>query len=302
MSIDYRSLAKSLIQELTGDRNVISIPRKFIDLTGDLNSAAILNQILYWSSRTKDPDGWFYKTYSEWQEEIGLTQYQVKRAITGDKRTKKDNLVLSDLGVQTIRKKRGNAVKLHYRIDMEVFFIQFDNFLNMNNVDNQNMNNVDNPYTETTTETTEKTLASPDGNAQTVLQTDAALYGESVIEADDLIPVAAAQHEGKPENGKDVNKGICELIDVWLTEQSIIDSGAYRKTGYRSTCKDLYLQGITPDDLRGFIQARKKEPFWQDIAISWNHIRQNIANWKAKSTTTKSKPAHDDVLPPYVPE
>jgi hypothetical protein len=169
----------------------------------------------------------------------------------------------------------------------------------------------------------------------TMADIDAALYGESVIEEQDLIPADAGQHDStpfpasilvapedtpplpdavrekfeaiaaeheKPKSDKDVNKGVNELIDVWLTEQSIIDSGAYRKTGYRSTCKDLYLQGITPDDLRGFIQARKKEPFWQDIAISWNHIRQNIATWKAKSTTTPAKSTHDDGLPPYVPD
>jgi hypothetical protein len=30
----------------------------------------LTNQILYWTDRTSDPDGWFYKTYDDWDQEI----------------------------------------------------------------------------------------------------------------------------------------------------------------------------------------------------------------------------------------
>jgi len=53
--------------------------------------------------------------------------------------------------------------------------------------------------TETTeNRVTEKTLASPDGNAQSVLETDAALYGETVIEAEALMPVEKPKKERPP--------------------------------------------------------------------------------------------------------
>lgn len=54
----------------------IAFHRVFVDLTGEVNSALMLSQAYYWSTRTKDSEGWFYKSSAEWTEETGLTRHQ----------------------------------------------------------------------------------------------------------------------------------------------------------------------------------------------------------------------------------
>lgn len=102
---------KAMIKQFTGQANTLVIPRVFIDLTGDHLAALLLSQILYWSDKTADPDGWFYKTADEWQAEIGMSGYQVKRAAT----------ILAKFGVVTAVHKVVKTPKMHYRIDMQIF-------------------------------------------------------------------------------------------------------------------------------------------------------------------------------------
>lgn len=49
-------------------------------LTKDLAAALFLSQLDYWRRRTKDPNGWIYKTQKELEKEIFLTPYQQRRA------------------------------------------------------------------------------------------------------------------------------------------------------------------------------------------------------------------------------
>jgi hypothetical protein len=42
-------------------------------ITGSINATLILCQALYWTPRTNNPDGWFYKTAEEWEKETALT-------------------------------------------------------------------------------------------------------------------------------------------------------------------------------------------------------------------------------------
>lgn len=110
---------KAMIKQFTGQANTLVIPRVFIDFTKDHLAAMLLSQILYWSDRTSDPDGWFYKTADEWNEEIGLSNFQVKRATA----------LLKDLGVETRLKRVDGAPRTHYRVDMDTFVNLFLKFL-----------------------------------------------------------------------------------------------------------------------------------------------------------------------------
>ena len=69
----------ALIAQFSGQANILTIPRLFIDWTGDHLTALLLSQIIYWSSRTNDPDGWFYKSAKEWEEELTGMQKWLKR-------------------------------------------------------------------------------------------------------------------------------------------------------------------------------------------------------------------------------
>jgi hypothetical protein len=110
---------KAMIKQFTGQANTLVIPRVFIDFTGDHLAAMLLSQILYWSDRTSDPDGWFYKTADEWDEEIGLSNFQIKRATA----------ILKAMGVETRLKRVDGAPRTHYRVDMDAFIDLFFKFL-----------------------------------------------------------------------------------------------------------------------------------------------------------------------------
>lgn len=110
---------RALLRQFTGQENTLVVPRAFIKLTGDHVAALILNQVLYWSDRTTDPDGWFYKTAEEWEEELCISRFQLDRS----------RKVLTPLGLRTELRKVGGAPKVHYRLDFECFVERLQAFL-----------------------------------------------------------------------------------------------------------------------------------------------------------------------------
>ena len=104
-------LVKSIISGFSGRQNIISFPALYVEIVKDLNTALILNQVVFWSDRTKRKDGFFYKSYKEWGEETFLSQYQVKRSIK-----KLEELSL----VETKLKKANGAPTVHYKANIDV--------------------------------------------------------------------------------------------------------------------------------------------------------------------------------------
>lgn len=49
-------------------------------LVGGVNAGLLLGQAIYWSRRTRDPGGWFYKTQGEWEEETALGRFEQEAA------------------------------------------------------------------------------------------------------------------------------------------------------------------------------------------------------------------------------
>lgn len=87
----------------------IAFQRHFVTLTGSVNAALMLSQAVYWSQRTTLPDGWFYKTQPEWEEETGLTRYEQEGA----------RKILKGTGLLTERLS-GVPATVHYRVDAEL--------------------------------------------------------------------------------------------------------------------------------------------------------------------------------------
>lgn len=73
-----------------------------------VNPALMLSQAIYWTERTSDPAGWFYKTIAEWEEELTLTRDQQEGA----------RARLRALGFMA-EEKRGMPAKLYFRVDLE---------------------------------------------------------------------------------------------------------------------------------------------------------------------------------------
>lgn len=106
-----------------GQSNAVLLPRELVRFLGDYEAAAMLAQIFYWTERTTDPDGWFYKTAEEWESEICLTAAQVRRV----------SQVLARHGLVEIAFKKnprhGNAPVYHYRLSWPAFVAAFSAFL-----------------------------------------------------------------------------------------------------------------------------------------------------------------------------
>lgn len=77
--------AAELHRTLVGERNNIIIPRVYLQMTGGEYPAAILlAEVVYWSADwadTAEQDGWFWRTYDEWEARYFLSRKQISRAL-----------------------------------------------------------------------------------------------------------------------------------------------------------------------------------------------------------------------------
>lgn len=66
-------------------RHPIAFYPRLIQLTGSVSAALFLSQCLYWTDRTSDKAGWFWKRRDEWQTELNLkfdAQLRVRTVLT----------------------------------------------------------------------------------------------------------------------------------------------------------------------------------------------------------------------------
>lgn len=86
----------------------IAFNRAFVDLGLGMCGAMMLSQALYWRTRTKAEDGWFYKSQKEWQAETGMTRREQETA----------RRRLTEAGILQ-EKRKGVPARLHFRVDIE---------------------------------------------------------------------------------------------------------------------------------------------------------------------------------------
>jgi hypothetical protein len=84
----------------------IAYHRCFVTLTRSVKAAVMLSQAVYWQPRSKQEDGWWYKTAEEWQEETGLSRHEQEKA-----RKDCEKYLKSDL--------RGVPATLYWHVDEE---------------------------------------------------------------------------------------------------------------------------------------------------------------------------------------
>jgi uncharacterized phage protein (TIGR02220 family) len=103
-----------LLSELVGQGANLSIPRVFIRMCkGNYNHAAVLSQLVFWSTKTSRTDGWFYKSQQELATELELSRDQVKRSV---------KKLSTDFGtaIKTQLKKANGVPTTHYHIDIKL--------------------------------------------------------------------------------------------------------------------------------------------------------------------------------------
>ena len=121
---------KNVISTFSGTERHITVPRVYLEMLGDFNTAAFLNQLIFWSDKTKRTDGYFYKTYTEWNEELLLSDYQVRRSAK----------ILKENGfIDTKLKKANGSPTLHYKVNMDKLSESI-----LNKLKNRNQTNLSN--------------------------------------------------------------------------------------------------------------------------------------------------------------
>lgn len=86
----------------------IAFNRAFVDLGLGMCGAMMLSQALYWRRRTRDEDGWFYKSQAEWQDETGMTRREQETA----------RRRLAQAGLLE-EKRKGVPARLHFRVNID---------------------------------------------------------------------------------------------------------------------------------------------------------------------------------------
>lgn len=81
----------------------------FVTLTGSIHAGLMLSQAFYWSKRTKNPDGWFYKTQDDWTKETCLSRRE--------QQTARKHLRAAKFWQE---ERRGMPAKIHFRLDLDL--------------------------------------------------------------------------------------------------------------------------------------------------------------------------------------
>lgn len=147
----FQSDVYTIIKHFTGHQNVLTVNVTMIDFVGDLETALLLSQLIYWSDKGTRSDGFIYKTDKEWYDEIRITRHSLVKA-------KKK---LGSMGIleTKVMKANGNPT-VHYRINKQEFVEQFMSFCR--NQQNEMTDSTDatddndESITETTAQTTDQ--------------------------------------------------------------------------------------------------------------------------------------------------
>ncbi|WP_252509258.1 DNA-binding protein, partial [Acinetobacter baumannii] len=102
----------------------------------------MLSQLVYWTSRTKDSEGWIFKTHHEWTQETGLTRREQDTA----RATLKSLKFISE-------KKMGVPRRVYYRVEHENLYqalIEYSESIDINSMHNSATLNAQNSHTECT--------------------------------------------------------------------------------------------------------------------------------------------------------
>lgn len=104
---------KALIERISGQPSVISIMRLYVDIFGDLETAAVVSQCVFWSDKGTVEEGWFYKSRDDWKKAIGIKRTALDSAI------KHANTLSPGLIQTKVMPAKHNSPTLFYRVDMD---------------------------------------------------------------------------------------------------------------------------------------------------------------------------------------
>ena len=111
-----REQVHALLKEATGYGNTYEAQCLFARMTGSLQLAVLINQLLYWSERATRKDGSVYKSSADWEEELPVSSYAVRQF---------NKLPFIETSVH----RANNAPTTHYRIRGDILLEMVREFL-----------------------------------------------------------------------------------------------------------------------------------------------------------------------------
>lgn len=164
----------ALVSQFLGQQNNISVPVPLVRIIGDYAGAAFTSQVVYWSDRSENTDGWFWKTHEQWFDELHLTSDQIRRCVRSA-----DGLVEV--------KKAGVPARNYYRVNRELLIQRLQELADQQvegeivtttsngqtqqlEVDKPNDRSLDNPTASRTGNPTTKSKTSPKTSSKTTFK------------------------------------------------------------------------------------------------------------------------------------
>ncbi len=115
-------LSQEYILSLSENPNkIMMIPDLTEFFNDDYAVAIFMSQLLYWTPRSSDPDGWIFKTAKQWKEEIRISKRKLERVV----------FILTQRGlIETkVKKTKKGDPTVHYRINKDVLIDSYTQFL-----------------------------------------------------------------------------------------------------------------------------------------------------------------------------
>jgi hypothetical protein len=214
-----------MIKQLAGQSNILTVPRLFIDLTGEIESALFLSQCIYWSDKTKNPDCWFYKTGEEWEEEITLSRYKISKAVK----------VLGGI-IETKLKKANGSPTIHYRVNFQL-------------LENRILKKIENPISKNLKNDIEKT-------SKTLTETTT----ETTTDINIYAPKNGAKP--KPEPKQTAPKADLDAIVAAIAKVTQVNTTQVNYPRLAHLAKTLYLSKYTAETIQAVYGAGGA--YWRD--------------------------------------
>lgn len=68
----------NIVRNLERD-DVATVEALLIDVTGDVDAGRMLNRLAMWWGKTRNPDGWVYKSHEDWWAELRIKEHKLPR-------------------------------------------------------------------------------------------------------------------------------------------------------------------------------------------------------------------------------
>lgn len=117
-------LSMDLMKQFFGQEHTFTIPRMLVKLLGSHVQALLLNQMIFWGNKKKD--GWFWKTYAQWLQELDLSKRQVMRTI--------DKFITLGF-IQKKVKKVGNVPVNWFKVNFDLIMIKCQELFGSGSID-----------------------------------------------------------------------------------------------------------------------------------------------------------------------